>query len=135
MSSWLKKPKRDDEPLRVRPDINDVLPPSVRHPEGNRFTPPESDAPEDVDDADLAFLTTLANEVDRAAVTKSIAKPAAAPLRGASSRIDDLQVFREMKDDSKEAMRFDHKLRDVDMADLLEELSDVQAALRQRKAA
>ena len=30
MSSWLKKPKRDEEPLRVRPDINDVLPPSVR---------------------------------------------------------------------------------------------------------
>ena len=135
MSNWLKKPNRNEEPVRVRPDINDVLPPSVRQPEGNRFTPLGSDAPEDVADADLAFLTTLANEVDRATVTKSLAKPAAAPLRGASSRIDDLQVFREMKDDGKEATRFDHNLRDVDMADLLEELSDVHAALRQRKVA
>lgn len=135
MSSWLRKTNRNEEPIRVRPDINDVLPPSVRHPEGNLSTPLGSDAPQDVDDADLAFLTTLANEVDRATATKSLAKPVAAPLRGASSRIDDLQVFREMKDDGKEATRFDHNLRDVDMADLLEELSDVQAALRQRRAA
>ena len=139
MSSWLRKSTRDEEPAPLRPDIEALLPPSVRRPEANRFTPLGSDAPDDVDDEDLAFLTTLANEVDRAVVTKTAAAPAAAPatapLRGASSRIDDMQVFREMKDDGKQATRYDHNLRDVDMADLLEELSDVQAALRQRRAA
>jgi hypothetical protein len=46
-----------------------------------------------------------------------------------------MQVFREMKDEGKQTTRYDHHVRDVDMADLLEELTTVQAALRQRRAA
>ncbi len=135
MSSWLKNPRKDEEARPLRPEVEAMLPPSVRHPEANRFTPLGSDAPEDVDDEDLEFLTKLANEVDRATAPKASARPAATPLRGASSRIDDLQVFREMKDESTQATRYDHHVRDVDMADLLEELTTVQAALRQQRAA
>jgi hypothetical protein len=136
MSSWLRKStNRDEVPAPLRPEVEAMLPPSVRHPEANRFTPLGSDAPDDVDDEDLEFLTTLANEVDRAAVSKTSAPPAAMPLRGANSRFDDMQVFRQMKDEGKQVTRYDHNLRDVDMADLLEELSDVQAALRQRRVA
>jgi hypothetical protein len=141
MSSWLrnsKKDKADEEAAPLRSEIAAMLPPSVRNPETNRFTPLGSDAPEDVDDEDLEFLTNIASEVDRAARSGKPtpqAKPVAAPLRGASSRIDDMQVFRQMKDDGKQVTRYDHKVGDVDMADLLEELSDVQAALRQRRVA
>jgi hypothetical protein len=56
------------------------------------------------------------------------------PLRGANPRFDDMHVFREMKDDGHATERYDFKLNDVDMGDLLEELSTVRAALR-RKAA
>ena len=135
MTGWLKNRTHEEEAAPLRPDVAAMLPPSVRPPDSNRFTPLGSDAPEDVDDEDLAFLTTLANEVDRAAAPKTIAPPAEPPLRGANSRIDDMQVFREMKDEGRQTTRYDHHLRDVDIADLLEELSDVQAALRQRRVA
>lgn len=137
MSSWLRnKNKEEVEPAKVLPaDVEALLPASVRQPDANRFAPLESDPAEDGKDEDLDFLAGLAAEVDRAAAPKASAAPRSVPLRGASPRIDDLQVFREMKDDGDQKIQFDHHLSEVDMGDLLEELATVQAALRRRKAA
>lgn len=137
MSSWLRNRSKDEDASEkiLRPEVEALLPSSMRQPEVNRLTPLGTVVPDDADDKDLDFLAGLAAEVDRAAAPNAAVAPAPAPLRGASSRIDDLQVFREMKDEGKQAIRFDHQVRDVDMGDLLEELATVQAALRRRKAA
>ena len=136
MSSWLRKRKDDVEPVRVLPpDLEALLPSSVRPPDANRVAPLEPDAIDDEPDEDLNFLAGLVAEVDRAAKPNAADVVAPVPLRGASPRIDDLQVFREMKADASERIQFDHRLSDVDMGDLLEELSTVRAALRRRKAA
>ncbi len=137
MSSWLRNRNKDeDAPEKIlRPEVEALLPSSMRQPEVNRLTPLGTDLPDDVDDKDLDFLAGLAAEVDRAAAPNAAVTLAPAPLRGASPRIDDMQVFREMKDEGKQAIRFDHEVRDIDMGDLLEELATVQAALRRRKAA
>jgi hypothetical protein len=133
MSSWLRGKRNEDEAMTIRPEVVGLLPPSVRPPETNRFTLPEANVPDDAEDADLDFLAALASEVDRAASPAPAQKQT--PLRGASPRIDDMQVFREMKDEGNKTIRFDHQIGDVEMGDLLEELSTVRAALRGRRAA
>ena len=131
MSTWLRNKRDDDDESTptVRPEVDAALPASVRPPDRNRF----AEGADDADDADLDFLTALAGEVDRA--TPAAGVPAQMPLRGANPRIDDMQVFREMKDEGDNVVRYNHQVRDVEMGDLLEELNTVAAALRRRRAA
>ncbi len=135
MSSWLRnKDKSEAAPANaLATGVEAFLPSSVRQPDANRFAPDVSGGADDGDDEDLDFLAGLVADVDRAATP--IANARSAPLRGASPRIDDLQVFREMKDEGDQKVQFDHQLSDLDMDDLLEELTTVRAALRRRKAA
>jgi hypothetical protein len=133
MSTWLRKRKDEDGPAAGWPEVEAFVPASARHPEANRFTPPGSDMPDDHDE-DLEFFATLVKEVD--GPPRPLAAPRRAPRldTGADPRIDDMQLFRDMKDEGTQPARFDFRMRDVDMGDLLEELATVQAALR-RKAA
>ena len=136
MSNWLRGKHDEDDTATIRPDVDAALPPSVRRPNAHSFRLPDTatlDDTADGDDTDLDFLTALASEVDRAAPPDS--DGAKRPLRGASPRIDDMQVFREMKDEGRKTLRFDHKVRDVEIGDLLEELNTVRAALHLQKAA
>jgi hypothetical protein len=142
MSNWLRnKGHRDDrEALAVRPDIEALLPASVRRPEANRLAPLGGDMPDDSYDEDLDFLATLVEEIDRKpqAVKPPPATmfgPAVSAKRAAEHRMDDLRVFRDMKDEGRVSNRYDFNLNDVDMDDLLEELSTVRAALGRRKVA
>jgi hypothetical protein len=134
MSSWLRGRRNEADATAVPPDVVDLLPPSVRRPEAGRFAAPDANVPDDADDADLDFLAALASEIDGKAVPTGDGQPQT-PLRGASPRIDDLQVFRQMKDEGDKTIRFDHQVADVEMGDLLEELNTIRAALRGRKAA
>lgn len=141
MSSWLRKGHRnDDEAPAIRPDIEALLPASVRRPEAHRLMPLESDVPDDAHDEDLDFLATLVEEIDRKPQAVKPARPpafgpAVSAKRAAEHRMDELRVFRDMKDDGRAPARHDFLLDNVDMDDLLEELSTVRAALRRRKAA
>jgi hypothetical protein len=134
MSNWLRDKRKDSEPLTIRPEVEHLLPASVRPPDANRYTAPEGDGADDGEDEDVDFLRSLASEVDRAGSPSTGTRAAITPLRGASPRIDDMQVFRQMKDEGVVATRYDFHLTDVDLGDLLEELSTVRSALR-RKAA
>ncbi len=136
MTSWLRNGRDDGEGKWIPPEVDAVLPASVRPPEAHRSPLSGSFMTDDVDnedDADLEFLTALVREVDRAAP----APPGhtQVPLRGANPRIDDMQVFREMKSEDNKTPRYDHRVRDVEMADLLEELDTVRAAFRRQRAA
>jgi hypothetical protein len=140
MSSWLRKGHRDDdETLAIRPDIEALLPASVRRPEAHRLTPLGSDMPDDSYDEDLDFLATLVEEIDREpqAVKRAATAfgPAVSAKRAAEHQLDDLRVFRDMKDEGRVSARHDFMLSDVAIDDLLEELSTVRAALTRRKAA
>ena len=134
MSSWLRQKSEDDKPKALRPEVEALLPASARAIDPAMFTASRDDLADDADDKDLDFLAALAGEVDREAAPAPGGPSAPAPLRGANPRFDDMHVFREMKDDGQAPTRYDFHLNDVDMGDLLEELSTVRAALR-RKAA
>jgi hypothetical protein len=145
MGGWLRPKKDEAEPLVAPDEVKAYVPSSVRGPEGNRFTPLGSDMPEidDEDDEDLEFLESIARSVEDAPdsvgqfVGTGALKPRAQQGERSSataSPLDDMHVFREMKGDLGD-MKYDFKLADVDMADLLEDLSTTASALRQRKAA
>lgn len=151
MAGWLR-PKQDEaEPLVAAEEVRAYVPASARGPEGNRFTPLGSDMPDvedDEDDEDIEFLESIARSVEEA--PKSVGQfvgtgalkaraPASAPgpkreVHAKASALDDMHVFREMKGELGD-MKYDFHLADVDMADLLEDLSTTASALRQRKAA
>jgi hypothetical protein len=133
MSSWLRSKSDVPEPKVLRPEVEALLPASARRVDPAMFAPPD-DPTDDADDRELEFLAALAGEVDREATAAPAGSRAAVPLRGANPRFDDMHLFREMKDEGFAPTRFDFKLNEVDMGDLLEELSTVRAALR-RKAA
>lgn len=134
MSSWLRSKNGEPEPKVLRPEVEALLPASARRVDPAMFAAPSDDFADDADDKELEFLAALAGEVDREAAPAPADSRAAVPLRGANPRFDDMHVFREMKGDGLAPTRYDFKLNDVDMGDLLEELSTVRAALR-RKAA
>jgi hypothetical protein len=141
MSGWLKPKKQEAEPLVPPEQVAAFVPASVRQPEVDRFTPLTSDLPEgddDEHDEDLDFLESIARSVEEPSksVGQYIDTTAAAPKARQTQQqmLDEMQVFREMKGEIAD-MKFDFKLDDVDMADLLEDLSTTASALRQRKAA
>jgi hypothetical protein len=109
-------------------EARDVLPASVRPPGARSF----DGVDEDGDAADLEFLASLAIEVDSEREDGAAAQQ---PLRGASPRFDDMEVFRESKTEAEKTFRYDHRVPDLDLGDLLEELNTVSAALRRQKAA
>ena len=140
MSNWRRKGHRDDgEAPAIRADIEALLPASVRRPEANRLTPLGSDMPDDAHDEDLDFLAALVEEIDHKpqAIKPPPARfgPAGGAKRAAEHQVDELRVFRDMKDEGRVSARYDFMLNDVEMDDLLEELSTVRAALRRRKVA
>jgi hypothetical protein len=139
MAGWLRKPKKDGEPSVSRSEIEALLPASTRHPEANRFTPIGSDMPEDGPDDDLEFFNTLVHEVERE--TQEPAVPARVRPTPTLQRVvpkdDGLQLFREMSEEGRRdaVVRLNIEVADVEISDLLEDLSTIRAALRRRKAA
>ncbi len=141
MGGWLKAKKQEAAPLVPREEVNAFVPASAREPESDRFAPPVSDVSETDDadhDEDLDFLKSIARSVEEPSksvgqyIETSAVDPR--PRQTQQQMLDEMQVFREMKTDLGD-VKFDFKLPDVDMADLLEELSTTASALRQRKAA
>ena len=150
MGGWLRKPRRlelDDPAGGRRDEVESLLPASVKHPEANRFTPLGSDFDGDSDetDEDIEFLESIVRAVE-AGEPAPVVTPAPAPMllhtpapaRQIPQRPDDdLSVFREVQVDRKERSFIEARvsIEDVDMGDLLDELSTTAAALRRRKAA
>jgi len=151
MAGWLRRPQRreaeDQASDNRRDEVESLLPASVKYPETNRFTPLGSDFEgEDEDtDEDIEFLEAIVRAVEGAAPAPvATAAPTTLLLHtpAPSRRIpqpseDDLALFREVRSehDERDAVTRHVRLDDVDMADLLDELSTTAAALRRRKAA
>lgn len=123
------------------------LPASARAPDAQRLAP--ADAISDAPDADLDFLTSL-----MAAVEHNTAAPMRSEVAGdggvrafmAESRRaepeqrriepDGLQAFREMREARmQDAPTLALSVRDVELGDLLEDLSTTASALRNLRAA
>lgn len=114
-----------------------MVPASARAPETQRFAR-QDDADPDAPDEDLAFLASLASEVDRAPSPspRVQARPDAVRTVTLPAEEEKLNVFREMKDapvSDRDAMA--DRVEQVDLDDILETLSTTAAALRLRKAA
>jgi hypothetical protein len=111
------------------------VPASVRVPEMQRFAPLETaDGP----DEDLDFLSALAGEVDRARPSKPAARGDMSENQKMIDRKPDrLEIFREFAPDLDEKTSITNLIAipDVDIGDVLEDLSTTAAALRLRKAA
>jgi len=150
MAGWLQRPRRRDVGNQAdgrRNEVESLLPASVRHPETNRFTPLGSDfdGEDDQTDQDIEFFEAIVRAVEGDAPAPT-ATPAPASLllhTPAPSRLipqpreDELALFREAQGEHSErdtVTRHVH-LDDVEMVDLLDDLSTTAAALRRRKAA
>jgi hypothetical protein len=145
MAGWFRRSKQLPE-THVDPDeLKALLPASVRHPEANRFTPLGSDFDgEEGSDEDLEFLTTLVESVEheRAMPTRPAPPPASkAPIQrivaesNALTDVDHMEIFREMRGDETEQRSVHIEVDEVELDDLLEDLSTTMAALRRRRAA
>ena len=87
---------------------------------------------EDEHDEEIAFLSNLAGEIDRAPE-----RDASSPdRRGTQPEQDEMWAFREyaMRIEQNEGVRR-HIAHDVEISDLLDELKVTAAALRRRRAA
>ena len=122
-----------------REEIESLLPASVRHPEANRFTPLGSDfVGEEGSDEDIEFLESIVKEVElQEIVSRPRLVKAEAVKKAPVSQEDAMSFFREMDADREERTRdrIHIEVEDVEMFDLLEDLSTTAAALRRRKAA
>ena len=131
-----------------REEIESLLPASVRHPEVNRFTPLGSDfAGEEGSDEDIEFLESIVKAVEHPEYMPAPAPgritpkpPAAVPaaaVPAAATQDEALEFFRDMQAerDESQQQRVKIKVDDIEMFDLLEDLSTTAAALRRRKAA
>ena len=128
----------------IDPDeVAALLPASVKHPEANRFTPLGTDFEGDEgSDEDIEFLESLVKSVDthtpaprRAPESAPALVSMQAPSMPAVSKLDGLSIFRDMPSDTPERTTLNLKVPEVEMFDLLEDLSTTAAALRRRKAA
>ena len=150
MAGWLRMPRRlelDDTTDGRREEVESLLPASVKHPEANRFTPLGSDfaGDDEESDQDIEFFESIVRAVE-GDEPAPIARPLPAPMllhTPAPSRLipqapdDGLSAFREVQVDRQErsVIQTHVSVEDVDMGDLLDELSTTAAALRRRKAA
>jgi hypothetical protein len=151
MRGPFQRKKADEESHIDRREVEALLPASVRHPEANRFTPLGSDFDgDDASDEDIEFLTSLVDSVERERIAPGLpaARPAPPPARKPAIPVvapasdmdvftqpDHLQLFRDMQPDDKDRRTTNITVDDVDLGDLLEDLSTTMAALRRRKAA
>jgi hypothetical protein len=151
MRGLFQRKKADDEGHIDRREVEALLPASVRHPEANRFTPLGSDFDGDeTSDEDIEFLTSLVESLDREQIAPAlpVVRPTPPPARRPAipavvppsdtdvfTQPDHLQLFRDMQPDDKDRRTTNIKVDDVDLGDLLEDLSTTMAALRRLKAA
>ena len=128
----------------IDPDeVAALLPASVKHPEANRFTPLGTDFDGDEgSDEDIDFLESLVKSVDthtpaprRAPESAPAPVSMQTPSMPAVSKLDGLSIFRDMPSDTPERTKLNLNVPDVEMFDLLEDLSTTAAALRRRRAA
>jgi hypothetical protein len=151
MRGLFQRHKPEDGGHIDRREVEALLPASVRHPEANRFTPLGSDFDgDDASDEDIEFLTSLVESVEREQIAPALppARPAPPPARKPAipvvtadsgmavfTEADHMQLFRDMQSDEKDHRTNNIKVDDVDLGDLLEDLSTTMAALRRLKAA
>lgn len=139
------QPEPEEPEIDRRDEVRSLLPASVKHPESNRFTPLGSDFGGDEEsDEDIEFLQTIVRAVEgepQAPASRPTPAPTAirtpAPTRRLPARDDGLSAFREIQVDRRERTVIEARvdIEDVDIADLLDDLSTTAAALRRRKAA
>lgn len=119
-------------------EVDGYVPSSAKAPEWQRFAPVRLDDV-DEDDQDVAFLASLTAQVEQGGEERA-AEPARrgqlehapAPRTGA----DDLQVFRAFAHETPAESVLSHiRVQDVEIAELLDELQTMRAAIRQKRAA
>jgi hypothetical protein len=151
MRGLFQRHKAEDAGHIDRQEVEALLPASVRHPEANRFTPLGSDFDgDDTSDEDIEFLTSLVESVEREQIAPALptVRPAPPPARKPAipavppasdmdvfTQPDHMQLFHDMRVDERDYRTNNIKVDDVDLGDLLEDLSTTIAALRRRKAA
>ncbi len=151
MASLFKRKKRGND-VGVEPENRpeqrldrlyaEMVPASARSPEMQRLLSPAGGQDTDPDgpDEDLEFLASIAREIDRTPIAPSRFQPAPAPRAEqamiAPTEEQKLNLFRQMKDESEHVRNAASlRVQDVDLDDLLEDLSTTAAALRRHKAA
>jgi hypothetical protein len=136
MAGWLKRPREEEETIHPSGEALARLPASARGPEGNRFTPLGTDMPDEADE-DLDLIQSLLSEVER---DETARRPAGAPKvrenspNARKARPEDLEIFRALQSHGDIVLRHDFRVPQIDMADLLEDLSTTAAALRGKAA-
>jgi len=130
MAGWLR---RDEEPvIKPRAGIEDVMPRSVRGPEGQRFGRIDDVAD---DDPDVEFVAALARSITTR--TEQPAEDPATPAPDAASDDAQLAAFREYAATRMvtRVNAFPLQVRPIAIDELVEDLQTTAAALRRRKAA
>jgi hypothetical protein len=132
-------PDPENRPEQRHDLLDNYLPASARPYEKQRLiaaygTDDDADGP----DEDIEFLESLVTEIDRQPFEEPKRLPPAT-IETVAAPVDEetkLNVFREMRDQPERA-RTSQQLgvRDVELDDLLEDLSTTAAAIRRRKAA
>lgn len=111
------------------------VPASARSPEAMRMAPYDG-SPLDESDEDVDFITSLAREAEASLTAPRGSKPAPAARRFTVPADDALDVFRDIRPERpRPRVLTSIGVDDVDMDDLLQQLSTTAAALRLRKAA
>jgi hypothetical protein len=135
MTGWLKGRDEESERRRMRRDAAEYVPRSVRPPDAQRLAPADLEDEAEGPDADLAFLASLASEAiaaDDGLTSHGPPEPTARP----AAQDDDLRLFKESRlVPARRVPPAAALAPDVEIADLVEDLSTVAAALRLRKAA
>jgi hypothetical protein len=112
-----------------------TVPASARTTERYRLGEPNLDADAEEEDEDLAFLSTLVSQAEREASQPREA-PAPRPRRFSVQADPSLDVFRETAvERQRPRVLRNMRVEDVEIDDLLEQLSTTAAALRRRRAA
>jgi hypothetical protein len=132
--------RRDGKPAKEhaisREEIASLLPASARHPEVNRFTPLGSDFDgEEGSDEDIEFLESIVREVDLSGTPPRRLATAPVTAPKAVTQDEAMSFFVELQTEREERQQLPIHVEEVEMFDLLEDLSTTAAALRRRKAA
>lgn len=136
--SWLRRnaDRFDDEPQAV-PSPPPYVPASMRPRPDPAQAALEPDDP-DIDDAQVRFLASLAERVE-ADASSAARRRGDALATSRPRRVDDDAVLSVFRDSAPEYDPYEglRKLNipDVEIADLVDELSTTAAALRRRRAA
>ncbi len=118
--------------------LHNFVPASARPIETQRLHALDAlDADTDGPDEDIKFLESLVQEIESQPSTEPVRfRPAPIETVKLASDDEKFNVFRAMRDEPDRARTSqDLGVRDVDIDDLLEDLSTTAAAIRRRKAA